>query len=280
MDVEQNRERCGMVRYKIGELSAMLGIPVETLRYYEQKGLVKPIKERNGYRSFGMEDFFRLLIVKSLRGFDFSLNEIINTVNEPDPMRRINLMEEKQRQYLEVIESYQQLVQHAQKYINAIRSVQENLWKCRIEESPAKYAYTVIDNQYIYSADSERHELNKQWLERAPYWQIAFDFKKESMINHKKSNPFRWGLAIDVEDAERLQLEMDEGVRYWPPRKSIYTVFAIRQGGRPFDKLGYLFEYIEKNNLKIAGDVLGSMIYQSYYSKEPLGYFHMCVPIE
>lgn|SRR5688572_10804550 len=38
---------------RIGELSARTGVPRRMLRYYEEQGLIQPIREANGYRHYG-----------------------------------------------------------------------------------------------------------------------------------------------------------------------------------------------------------------------------------
>ncbi|SER33917.1 MerR family transcriptional regulator [Arthrobacter sp. OV608] len=38
---------------RIGELSARTGVPRRMLRYYEEQGLIQPVREANGYRDYG-----------------------------------------------------------------------------------------------------------------------------------------------------------------------------------------------------------------------------------
>ena len=41
------------MRYKIGDVAKILGISPDLLRYYEKKGVVKPVKHRsNDYRYY------------------------------------------------------------------------------------------------------------------------------------------------------------------------------------------------------------------------------------
>ncbi|MBB6672778.1 MerR family transcriptional regulator [Cohnella nanjingensis] len=37
---------------KIGELSARTGVSIRSLRYYEEQGLLTPVREANGYREY------------------------------------------------------------------------------------------------------------------------------------------------------------------------------------------------------------------------------------
>ena len=38
--------------YTIGEIAKMYHLGVDTLRYYEEKGILEPIRGQNGYRYF------------------------------------------------------------------------------------------------------------------------------------------------------------------------------------------------------------------------------------
>ncbi|PFG32030.1 MerR family DNA-binding transcriptional regulator [Paramicrobacterium agarici] len=51
---------------KIGELSERTGIPTRMLRYYEQQGLIAPMRSANGYRSYAERDVERAIQVRGL----------------------------------------------------------------------------------------------------------------------------------------------------------------------------------------------------------------------
>jgi len=50
---------------RIGELSCRTGVPARLLRYYEEKNLLHPERDSNGYRSYGAADAGR---VEQIRG--------------------------------------------------------------------------------------------------------------------------------------------------------------------------------------------------------------------
>ena len=39
---------------KIGELAARTGVSIRSLRYYEQQGLLTPVRNENGYREYSV----------------------------------------------------------------------------------------------------------------------------------------------------------------------------------------------------------------------------------
>ncbi|WP_254721727.1 MerR family transcriptional regulator [Kovacikia minuta] len=63
---------------KIGEVANITGLPVKTIRYYEEIGLLVPVVERSetGYRLFHDQILNRLAFIKRAQSLGLSLNEI------------------------------------------------------------------------------------------------------------------------------------------------------------------------------------------------------------
>ena len=67
----------GTIRYRINEFSNMTGIPPAVIRYYESQGYPFPRREANGYRTFQVEDAYRLNMFRSIHARGFSVGESI-----------------------------------------------------------------------------------------------------------------------------------------------------------------------------------------------------------
>lgn len=62
---------------KIGELAARIGCQVETIRYYEQRGLLAaPQRSSGNYRLYGQAHIERLSFIRRCRALDMSLDEV------------------------------------------------------------------------------------------------------------------------------------------------------------------------------------------------------------
>jgi len=77
---------------KIGEFSKLVHIPVATLRYYDQVGLLKPITvdRLSGYRYYSASQLPRLHRILALKGLGFSLEQIATVLDEgvtPEQLR-------------------------------------------------------------------------------------------------------------------------------------------------------------------------------------------------
>ena len=53
--------------YKIHEIAKLFGLHPDTLRYYEEKGLLHPERGENGYRMYTIQDICTLNIIRAQR---------------------------------------------------------------------------------------------------------------------------------------------------------------------------------------------------------------------
>ena len=73
---------------RIGELAKTTGIDVETLRYYEHEGLMRPpARLSNGYRAYGQDAIERANFIRHCRALDIGLVDIkrlLDFASKPD----------------------------------------------------------------------------------------------------------------------------------------------------------------------------------------------------
>lgn len=62
--------------YSIGKFAELSGIPIRTLHYYEEVGLLCPQRQANGHRSYGTADLITLQKIIGLKSIGFSLERI------------------------------------------------------------------------------------------------------------------------------------------------------------------------------------------------------------
>lgn len=59
----------------IGEASHISGLPVKTIRYYEEIGLLQPGRAANGYRDYADKHLHKLQFLQRSRSLGFSIDE-------------------------------------------------------------------------------------------------------------------------------------------------------------------------------------------------------------
>ncbi|MFJ2315474.1 MerR family transcriptional regulator [Glutamicibacter sp. NPDC087661] len=93
---------------RIGELANRAGVPTRMLRYYEEQGLITPLRLENGYRDYDEYLVERVLKIRRLldsgvptriiRDMLPCLNDIGSTiVADPDPELRAMLVDQRDK---------------------------------------------------------------------------------------------------------------------------------------------------------------------------------------
>jgi DNA-binding transcriptional MerR regulator len=71
--------------YQIGEVAALTGVSIRTLRHYDQIGLLSPSgRSASGYRLYAAPDLLRLQQALTLRYLGFALKQIRELLDRPD----------------------------------------------------------------------------------------------------------------------------------------------------------------------------------------------------
>ena len=80
--------------FSIGEISAIKGITVKALRFYEKIGLLKPcyINPSNRYRFYSIEQFILLDIIKAARVMDISPKDLRDIMVHKDMAQLLELL--------------------------------------------------------------------------------------------------------------------------------------------------------------------------------------------
>lgn len=94
----------------IGGLAKAAGINVETIRYYQRRGLLaEPIRPAGGIRHYGADDIARLVFIKTAQKLGFTLNEVGDLLRLDDGAHCIEASELAERKLQDVREKIDKL---------------------------------------------------------------------------------------------------------------------------------------------------------------------------
>lgn len=117
-------------RYTIGEAAKKLQVSTRTLRFYEEKDLVRPAyTEENGYRFYEKDQIRQLELILFLKKLGFSLKQIKMLIQDEHGNQSVELLLKEQyqenQQKIEEISKKQAQIKHLQK-IKLSRAVLTN----------------------------------------------------------------------------------------------------------------------------------------------------------
>ena len=96
----------------IGKLAAAEGVSVETIRFYQRRGLLaKPEPRGSGYREYSDADRGRLVFIRRARQFGFSLGEIADLLGPAQAQAAIEIAAAAQAKLTVIDEQIRELMQ-------------------------------------------------------------------------------------------------------------------------------------------------------------------------
>ena len=102
----------------IGQAGERSGLPAKTIRYYEDIGLVKPLRDTNGYRAFRQQEVHKLAFLGQARALGFSIEACRNL---------LQLYEDQSRSSADVKTIARDHLRQIEQKIVDLRDMQETL---------------------------------------------------------------------------------------------------------------------------------------------------------
>lgn len=204
--------------YTIGEISHMLGIGIDAIRFYEKKGLVHPQKHpKTHYRSYTMHNILELLDVIYYRELDMSVSDITSIFQTGTKENLKALLEIKRVKAEQRIRYERQLIKKLT-YIEDVYEMIERHEGILIKEVP---------ETFILAKSNEKDEIMRS--------QIS-DLKKDQFVMSSLYSSY------DTRSKERkdLYITMEQSVmeefgfslnryEHLPLHHCVYTIVQMKQ---------------------------------------------------
>ena len=121
--------------YTVGQVARFLGMTRDTLKFYEEKGLVKPhVDQANGYRKYNEIDIFNIMITNFYREIDLEIKHIQKIKNGESVEDIMLTLDEKEQEILDEIAYKQRLLKQIAKVKENCEKVKQYLDKHIIRE--------------------------------------------------------------------------------------------------------------------------------------------------
>jgi effector-binding domain-containing protein len=239
--------------FKIGEFSRLVQMPVKTLRYYDEIGLLRPaqVDESTGYRYYSADQLPRLNRILALRDLGFSLEQIARLVNEelsPAELRGMLRLREIE------------LAEQAQEAQACLSRVKRQL--CEIEKEGAMPSQEVVLKKVSATKVAAVREVIPTYAEVGELYREIFDH-----LGRNRVKPAGPSLAIyydqeyrerdvDVEAAVPVSGPLPEGERVKVRELPAHEAASIVHQGS-YEAIGgaykQLMSWIEANGYRIVG---------------------------
>lgn len=260
------------MRYRISDLSQMAGISSQTLRRYEEQGIIRSIRdEPNGYRYYRPHDLAAIMRVRMYRGYGFSLHEIERLFQDNLP-GTVALFEarikglEWEKLFLE------RRTACAKKQLSDLQDLPNRVGTYTEVVLPPMYGLLYRKNQDM-SRDSGLRKAVAQWAEFSPLVQPLLLIDRQDFLDER--DRYASGLCIRQEDAQFCGLKPDKYSVKIDGGRCLHTVIRAT-GSLSFAAEGYLDifrEELVRRGLTLRGDMISSTLLATYTPEGELCHF-------
>ncbi len=252
---------------KIGEMARLNDVSVQTLRYYDEIGLLKPayVDEESGYRYYQLSQSARLDLIQFLKSLNFSLDEIALLLDNPENDELLDYVLLKKaadldRHLLDLKVKREQITSFHEAYNCYVDNLDEE--SIRIEHFPERYIYTYPINRNIYEMDIieyERYlrEFKLHLKDHLPSYTHYFS-RVGSLVreeNFKKKSFLSDVLFVFLNEKPLVE-------EYESLQEGLYAVSFCDCFEMELSHIHRLYRYLEKHQYEIVGDYVCEVVYE------------------
>ena len=267
------------MKYKIGDVSKILGISPDLLRYYQKKGVVTPSTgESNNYRYYDAWDINFLIDCLWFKNFGFGIEQTAKLVSQSSYEDVLADMHTRCDEIRDSIRHQQLLLERSEQYFAAMGRISTMLGKCDLVYSPEFYRYLNRHN-YDYENISELQDLSHQWLQYMPFVNRSFEIEREDLEN--RTDNYAWGYSMGMDFVEKLAVPLEPPVTHLLSEPSVHALFTS-SGKTDFSPrhMEFVMDYVREHGLTVTGNARGNLICSVMNEGRLTGYFEVWLPVE
>ncbi|NTW71690.1 MAG: MerR family transcriptional regulator [Eubacteriaceae bacterium] len=269
------------MKYKIGEVSKILNIPIETLRYLEKMDIVHPKKDdSNNYRYYDAWDINFLIEYKRFRSYDFSSSQVEEILHSDNMESFKDKVRERQHYIDDKLKYYTLLKRKHQEYICVLENIEASLGKFTFAIHPDIYYFTHRSN-YQYETKDKFEGIFEAWMNHLPFVEPLVVMPYDAILNRNNTNKYNWGFSIEKEYADAFNIPINERVIHIENVQSVHTVIcAGKRGTFSLKLLDSALDFIKNNGYILSGDVVGRLLARVHEPVAYCRYIEIWMPVE
>lgn len=233
----------GGIMFKIGEFSKLTQVSIRMLRYYDEVGLLKPMKVDifTGYRMYSANQIPKLQKIILFRDAKFKVSEIKDLLLRNE---EVNIAYELEKKKNEIKKEIAQEKQRIEKIDNTLNEIKNKNFKihCSIN-------FKKVDKILILSC----REIIPNYFDEGALWNKLCDFIKKEKIYVKQDMYDNIAIYHDIDHKdENVDVEVGIIVDKLGQNKDIFNYREVEA----VDKMAYAMVYGPYSNLAKAYEML------------------------
>ncbi len=167
-----DRFQKGSQKIGIFELADLFGVTTMALRKYEDKKLLQPFRDENGYRKYSSWDLTKIIRLRQLRQEGFSLESIAEELSQNDAGRRFQKLEEMKGVLAQEILYRQRLIAWLDTREEELRQFEARGEECVVEHQSRRYCCVYMVGDTLADKKGREWEHLKEWIQALPFARV------------------------------------------------------------------------------------------------------------
>ncbi|MDQ0086708.1 DNA-binding transcriptional MerR regulator [Paenibacillus anaericanus] len=264
------------LKFTIGEVSNILNIPIDTLRYYDKIGLLSPQRDLNKYRYYYLEQLDSLITIRMLRAMDVPIERIHALLTDDSLNDMHELLVSKQRDIDRQLTYLKNLSQKLDFLKDKFQHFEDSDVIELVQSNPS---WVLLTDSVMESTDKKlgskvQQQLSKisahqEWL---AFCHIISIVSKDNLLTGNYHSYLNNGIL------STFPMEDDAGVfmRLEPCFCARKCVVISKEGYTALDDhYEQMKKFIHKRGLKISGNSLEINLYNQYNNH----YIEIYIPV-
>ncbi len=269
--------------YKIGDVSKLLDMSPEAIRFYESENIIKPSRtEESRYRVYETWDIFYLLESLKFRSYDFSIKDIAKILYAEDLDFFLNKLDKKKSRIQEEIQFKSLLSERIDLIKGKLETVDLNVGNFWFEKAPAhRFLIYVKSSGDHYGEIDCSNPLFTKWLKYIPFVEFGLHIPLESWMHQDGTSPIIWSLLLEERYLEHLRIPFDDTTLPLPSHLTLCTVInAGSKGELDYSLLYPAMKFIREKGWAVNGDIYGKILLRTHINDKYCRYFEIKIPVE
>lgn len=265
--------------YTVGEVSKLTGVPIRTLHYYDEIGLLKPAQKDtiNGYRYYAKTQLIVVSTIQQFKLHGFSIKEMKEQFMHHDAKSAKELLEKKRTELKDTIDELIQLQQRMDQYLQAFQYYDKKLHLKFLHIPAQSVAYIreqgLADKPAFMARFAKLQALLKKHKLRAQGTLMAIYYDDYHDYNPDKAD-IEVCIPVDAEDAEK------DYIRIFP---AFDAVSAIHYGPYNQEAQTYakMLMWIAQEGYEICGAAIENYLIDGIFTENEEEYItELLIPIK
>lgn len=283
----EGKDRKFKAAYRIGEISKILGMHPQTIRYYDKVGFVLPETEnQKKERMYASYDAYMIMIRKQYQNMGFSIQETEKIFYEDDIEDITGRLEYQIEANKRELQNQQYLLTGMIQLKEIIASIPTYHRRCFYRIRPARWHHLHLQDDILDNTENGRL-ARKIGMEAMPLCKHTLGIRKSDIESGKDVVSTYCDLTIEDTYADFYGFSKIPSAFYMEAKPCIYTILSVESyDSVKWSYLDYVMDFIKFNQLEIDGDVELVTIVNALQKtdqaqeKERFRYFEVWVPIK